>query len=77
MPLGTIPLQMSSRTDENVWLPWRIMAEGMPDMRGAAFLRRDDSDLTVINFELNDIDWAMGIAEEQRYHRLIERYGVS
>ena len=52
------------------------MAEGMPDIRGAAFLNRDDSDLTVIDFALNDIDWAVPVAEEQRYDRLIERYGV-
>jgi hypothetical protein len=52
------------------------MAEGMPDIRGTAFLNRDDSDLTVINFALNDIDWAVPVAEEQRYDRLIERYGV-
>jgi len=76
VPLGLIQLQMPTSTDENVWLPWRIMAEGMPDMRGAAFLKRDRSDLTVINFELNDIDWAVGLAEDQRYRRLFERYGV-
>jgi len=76
-PLGSVPLQMSMTTDEAVWIPWRAMAEGMVDTRGAALLKRDGPDLTMINFTLNDIDWAVPEAEEQRYNYLIEKSGVT
>ena len=74
-PLGLIELQMPT-TYENAWMPWRIMAEGMTDIRGAAFFKRDGSNLSVINFEVNDTDWADGLAEQQRYDRLIDKYGI-
>ena len=59
-------------------MPWRVMAEGMPDTRGAAFFKRKyDNDLKVINFELNDVDWAVvggAEAEQQRFDYLHDKY---
>ena len=76
VPLGSIQLQLLSRSTEHAWLPWRAMAEGMPDMRGAAFLNRDNDDLTLVNFALNDIDWAQGEFESQRFDYLVEKFGI-
>ena len=78
VPLGTVRLQMPSSIGEDVWMPWRVMAEGMPDTRGAAFFKRKyDNDLKVINFALNDVDWAVvggAEAEQQRFDYLHDKY---
>ena len=76
VPLGTIEIQAPNKSEYNVWLPWRIMAEGMPDIRGVAFLKQETSGLKVINFDLNANDWAVDSAEEQRFNTLLERYGI-
>ena len=52
------------------------MAEEMPDMRGVAFLKQDTSGLRVINFDLNDNDWAVDVIEEQRFNTLLVKYGI-
>ena len=77
VPLGVVELQAQTNGGEAVWLPWKISAEGMPDVRGAAFLYRDGPDMTVVNFELEDTDWAVGAVEDQRFNRLLEKYGAT
>ena len=77
VPLGVVELQAQTNGGEAVWLPWKISAEGMPDVRGAAFLNRDGPDMTVVNFESEDTDWAVGAVEDQRFNRLVQKYGAT
>ncbi len=58
------------------WLPWRVLTEGMIEMRGCAFVGLDRGLITVVHFPIGEVDWAGG-GEEQRRRELAVRYGIS
>jgi hypothetical protein len=58
------------------WFPWKVIAEGMEEVRGAAIITQNSSMIHVDNFAfLEDIDWA-GKAEDQRFDELKRRFNI-
>ncbi len=71
-----IALPNPAQTEEIFWVPWRTMTEGMPENRGAVFVKQDPSKIDMRNFDIGDVDWA-GANEDERFETLKRTFDIT
>ena len=65
----------AASTTVDFWIPWRILADEMPEMRGASRLEQTASKFTLSNFSVDDVSWA-STKEPVRLKGLREQMGL-
>ena len=70
-----VSVTMPSSTEEIYWIPWRVFAEGMVEMRGIVLVEQTPDHIRARNFLLGETDWA-GSLEDERHAQLRDQYGV-
>ena len=77
VPIGGLGVRRPTPTaaEEYSWIPWRIMAENMPEIRGAALVSQDPAKIDISNVEIEQTDWAAQ-REGGRFETLKEMFGI-
>jgi len=76
--LGVLGLQRQTTTATSTWwwLPWRIFAEGMPEVKGGVLLIDNSGQLQVVNYQIGDVSWAREAEDEQTFKSLMRTFQV-
>ena len=71
--IATINVALPNITEDVFWIPWKVVAEGMPESRGAVLVKKDTSEIYMRNFDIGEVDWA-GESEDKRFETLKQSF---
>ncbi len=58
------------------WLPWRVLAEGMPEIRGVVRLVCQSGYMRVDNDEIDEVSWWGESEDERKFEELKQRFQI-